>query len=86
MTADSKPFWLINIPNDGDPQRVYDQIFIDDIYTDAGCLLVAASHNHVITWHWTKHETAHAYTQLLRGIAQPLCVVLDGGQGALTAD
>ena len=80
-----KPFWLIDIPNDGDPQRIYDQIFIDGTYTAAGCLLVAASHDHVIAWHWTKHETAHAYTQLLRKIAEPLCVVLDGGQGALTA-
>lgn len=80
-----KPFWLIDIPNNGDPQRVYDQIFIDGTYTAAGCLLVAASHDHVIAWHWAKHETAHAYTQLLRKIAEPLCVVLDGGQGALTA-
>ena len=78
-------FWLIDIPNDGAPQRVYDQIFIDGTYTAAGCLLVAVSRDHVISWHWTKHETAHAYTQLLRGIAEPLCVVLDGGQGALTA-
>lgn len=80
-----EPFWLIDIPNDGAPQRVYDQIFIDGTYTAAGCLLVAASRDHVIAWHWTKHETAHAYTQLLRKIAEPLCVVLDGGQGALTA-
>ncbi|MGV0410048.1 IS1249 family transposase, partial [Corynebacterium resistens] len=77
--------WLIDVPNTPDPNRVYDQIFIDGTYTTAGCLLVAASHDHVIAWHWTKHETAHAYTQLLRNIAEPLCVVLDGGQGALTA-
>ena len=77
--------WLIDVPNTPDPNRIYDQIFIDGTYTAAGCLLVAASHDHVIAWHWTKHETAHAYTQLLRKIAEPLCVVLDGGQGALTA-
>ena len=77
--------WLIDVPNTPDPNRVYDQIFIDGTYTTAGCLLVSASHDHVIAWHWTKHETAHAYTQLLRNIAEPLCVVLDGGQGALTA-
>ncbi|EKU94465.1 IS256-like element ISAmas1 family transposase [Winkia sp. ACRQY] len=79
------PFWLIDVPNDGEPHRVYDQIFIDGTYTAAGCLLVAASYDHVIAWHWAKSETAHAYTQLLKKIAEPLCVVLDGGQGALTA-
>ena len=78
-------FWLIDVPNTPDPNRVYDQIFIDGTYTDAGCLLVAASRDHVIAWHWAKRETTHAYTQLLSGIAEPLCVVLDGGQGALSA-
>lgn len=80
-----EPFWLIDIPNDGAPQRVHEQIFIDYTYAAAGCLLVVASRDHVLAWHWTKHETVHAYTQLLRKIAEPLCVVFDGGQGALTA-
>ena len=77
--------WLIDVPNTPDPNRVYDQIFIDGTYTDAGCLLVAASYDHVIAWHWARTESTHAYTQLLRGIAEPLCVVLDGGQGAYSA-
>ncbi|WP_095658954.1 IS1249 family transposase [Corynebacterium glaucum] len=80
-----EPFWLIDIPNTPDPDRVYDQIFIDGTHTDAGCLLVAASWDHVIAWHWARSETTHAYTQLLHGIAEPLCVVLDGGQGAYSA-
>ena len=74
-----EPLWLIDVPNTPDPNRVYDQIFIDGTYTDAGCLLVAASRDHVIAWHWATRESAHAYTQLLRDIAEPLCVVLDGG-------
>ena len=37
-----EPLWLIDVPNTPDPNRVYDQIFIDGTYTDAGCLLVAA--------------------------------------------
>ncbi|GAB3073522.1 hypothetical protein GCM10027157_01780 [Corynebacterium aquatimens] len=41
-------FWLIDVPNTPDPDRVYDQIFIDGTYTDAGYLLVAASRDHVI--------------------------------------
>lgn len=69
----------------GPENRVYDQIFIDGTHTDAGCLLAAASRGHVIAWHWAKRESAHAYTQLLSGIAEPVCVVLDGGQGALSA-
>lgn len=32
-----------------------------------------------------KSETTTAYTQLLQGLAPPLCVVLDGGQGVLSA-
>lgn len=80
-----EPFWLTEVPNSTEPHRVYDQIFIDGTYTAAGCLLVAASCDHVIAWHWAKSETAHAYTQLLNKIAEPLCVVLDGGQGAYTA-
>ena len=80
-----EPLWLIDVPNTPDPNRVYDQVFIDGTYTDAGCLLVAASYDHVIAWHWARTESTHAYTQLLRGIAQPLCVVLDGGQGAYSA-
>ena len=43
------PFWLIDIPNTPDPNRIYDQIFIDGTYTAAGCLLIAASHDHVIS-------------------------------------
>ena len=78
-------FWLIDVPSTPDPHRVYDQIFIDGTYTDAGCLLVAASCDHVIAWYWATRESAHAYTQLLSGIAEPLCVVLDGGQGAYSA-
>ena len=80
-----QPLWLIDIPNQPDPHRVYDQIFIDGTYTTAGCLLVAASLNHAIAWHWAKNENTHAYTQLLSKIAPPPCVVLDGGQGALSA-
>lgn len=79
------PMWLIEVPNEGQPHRVYDQLFIDGTYTGAGCLLVAASRDHVIAWHWAQRETTHAYTQLLSKIAEPLCVVLDGGQGAYTA-
>ena len=79
------PFWLIDIPNTPDPNRIYDQIFIDGTYTAAGCLLIAASHDHVIAWYWAKSETAKAYKKLLAEIPPPLCVVLDGGQGAYSA-
>lgn len=78
-------FWYIDVPNTPDPYRVYDQIFIDGTYTATGCLLVAATRTHVICWYWTKSETTTAYTQLLQGLAPPLCVVLDGGQGVLSA-
>lgn len=77
--------WLIDIPNTPDPHRVYDQFFIDGTYTTTGCLLVTANHDHVIAWRWAITESTQAYTQLLSTIAPPLCVVLDGGQGAFSA-
>ena len=41
--------WLIDVPSTpAPPNRIYDQIFIDGTYADAGCLLVAASRDHVI--------------------------------------
>ncbi|MBG9274312.1 hypothetical protein I4J05_04280 [Corynebacterium diphtheriae bv. mitis] len=73
------------MPNTPDPNRIYDQTFIDGTYTAAGCLLVAATRTHVITWYWAKSETTYACTQLLKQLAPPLCVVLDGGQGAYGA-
>ncbi|WP_340049796.1 IS1249 family transposase [Corynebacterium parakroppenstedtii] len=85
VTRRFRTFWLIDIPNQPDPDRIYDHIFIDGTYTQAGCLRIAASLDHVIAWHWAPTESTQAYTQLLASIAPPLCVVLDGGQGALSA-
>lgn len=78
-------FWYIDVPNTPDPYRVYDQVFIDGTYTVTGCLLVAATRTHVICWYWTKSETTAAYTQLLQGLAPPLCVVIDGGARSYSA-
>lgn len=64
---------------------VYDQIFIDGTYTAGGCLIVAATLDHVIAWHWCYRETSRDYQHLLSRIPAPLIVVLDGGQGAASA-
>ncbi|WP_290184867.1 IS1249 family transposase [Corynebacterium glaucum] len=79
--------WLVDVP---DPTidhtgRVYDQIFIDGTYTAGGCLIVAATLDHVIAWHWCYRETSRDYQHLLSRIPAPLIVVLDGGQGAASA-
>ncbi|MFR9829393.1 IS256 family transposase, partial [Corynebacterium striatum] len=49
-------FWLVDVrdPTIGHTGRVYDQIFIDGTYTAGGCLIVAATLDHVIAWHWCK--------------------------------
>ena len=75
--------WLIDVP---DPTvahtgRVYDQIFLDGTYTAGGCLIVASTLDHVVAWHWCKHETAPDYTRLLERIPAPLIATTDGGQG-----
>lgn len=77
--------WYIRVPHSPDPHRVYDQVFIDGTYLAGGCLLIAASSTHVIDWHWCRRETTSAYTHLLTGIAAPLLVTTDGGQGAQSA-
>ena len=79
--------WLVDVPDPtvGHTGRIYDQVFIDGTYTTSGCLIVAATLDHVIAWHWCKRETTHAYKQLLERIAAPLIAVIDGGQGAASA-
>lgn len=77
--------WYIQVPHTPDPYRVHDQIFIDGTYLAGGCLLIAATATHVIDWHWCRHETTTAYTKLLTGIAAPILVTTDGGQGAQSA-
>lgn len=43
-------YWLIDVPDPtiGHEGRVYDQIFLDGTYTAGGCLIVAATLDHVI--------------------------------------
>ena len=80
-------FWLVDVPDPtiGHTGRVYDQIFIDGTYTAGGCLIVAATLDHVIAWHWCKQETTHDYKRLLERIEAPLIAVIDGGRGATSA-
>ncbi len=78
-------FWFIDIDHHIDTARIYDQIFIDGTYTGAGCLLIAATRNHVVNWVWAHHETTAAYQQLLEPLQAPVMVVLDGGRGAYYA-
>ena len=79
--------WLVDVPDPtaGYDKRVYDQIFLDGTYTAGGCLIVAATVDHVIAWHWCKHETTRDYQLLLERICPPLIAVIDGGQGAYSA-
>lgn len=48
-------------PPAGHHKRIYDQVFLDGTYTAGGCLIVAATIDHVIAWHWCKHETTRDY-------------------------
>ncbi|AGP30189.1 transposase IS3509a [Corynebacterium terpenotabidum Y-11] len=77
--------WYITVPHTPDPHRIHDQIFIDGTYLAGGCLLIAATTTHVIDWHWCRRENTTAYTSLLTGIAAPLLITTDGGQGAQSA-
>ena len=74
--------WLVDVPDPtaGHHKRIYDQVFLDGTYTAGGCLIVAATIDHVIAWHWCKHETTRDYQLLLERIEAPLIAVIDGGQ------
>ena len=58
--------WLVDVPDPTNAHcgRVYDQVFLDGTYTAGGCLIVAATIDHVIAWHWCKHETTRDYQHL----------------------
>ncbi|WP_428836440.1 IS1/IS1595 family N-terminal zinc-binding domain-containing protein, partial [Streptomyces erythrogriseus] len=75
-------FWFIIVPCKPDPYRVYDQLFIDGTYFHKKCLLVAATSEHVVAWHWCTRETAYDYAKLFDLIAEPLVVTTDGSGGA----
>ena len=75
-------FWFIIVPCKPDPYRVYDQLFIDGTYFHKKCLLVAATSDHVVAWHWCTRETAYDYAKLFDLIAEPLVVTTDGSGGA----
>lgn len=77
--------WWITPPQPVDTHRIHDQLFLDATFTNGGCLLVAASKTHVINWHWARTENSAAYRALITPIPPPLMVVIDGGQGALSA-
>jgi|GEM_PF-5955954 len=64
-------FWFIIVPCKPDPYRVYDQLFIDGTYFHKKCLLVAATSDHVVAWHWCTRETAYDYAKLFDLIAEP---------------
>ena len=79
------PFWAIEVPDNTDHQRVYDQVFIDGTYFNTNCLLVASTTDHVVAWHWCFTEDSYAYSKLLNKLAPPKVVTTDGQKGALKA-
>ena len=50
--------WLVDVPDPtvGHTGRIHDQVFIDGTYTTSGCLILAATLDRVIAWHWCKRE------------------------------
>lgn len=78
--------WLVQVPHNVDPNRIYDQVFIDGTYfRDRSCLLVASTTDHVIDWLWCNGESQATYSKLLSNIAPPLVACTDGHGGALAA-
>lgn len=80
-------FWLVHVPNNIDPNRVFDQVFIDGTYFGHNnCLLVASSKTHVIAWRWCQRESTANYRRLLDQIPHPpLVATIDGHHGLLKA-
>ena len=67
---------------------IYDEVQLDGTYlADGWCLLVAidGSSGNVIAIQWTDTEKHASWKALLERIAPPRVVVIDGGQGLLSA-
>lgn len=77
--------WWITPPSPVDKHRVHDQIFLDATFLASGCLLIACTRTHILNWCWARTENSAAYRTLITPIPAPLMVVIDGGQGALSA-
>lgn len=85
LTRWFRDFWFIQVPDNTDHQRIYDQIFIDGTYFHKKCLLVASTMNHVVAWRWCVTEDAFNYGKLLDQLPAPHVVTTDGQRGALKA-
>lgn len=81
-----EPFWLIEVPDIKDKERIYDQIFIDGTYFNTTCLLIASTGTkQVLAWHWCYTENSWSYSRLLDKLNAPIIVTTDGDAGALKA-
>lgn len=80
-----EPFWFIQIPHPQQPERIYDQLFVDGTYFNKNCLLIASTASHVVGWTWGYSESSWLYGQLFDQIGPPLVVTTDGHDGALKA-
>ena len=80
-----EPFWLVTVPVPHEPERIYDQLFIDGTYFNKNCLLIASTSTHVTSWVWGFTESAWLYNKLFDTVGPPLVVTTDGAHGALKA-
>lgn len=78
-------FWLVRVPEQADPFRKHDQLFLDGTYFPGGCLLIASTDKHIVAWHWCKRENKANYIRLCEKIPAPIVVVVDGHRGSLAA-
>lgn len=78
-------FWLVRVPEQANPYRKYDQLFLDGTYFSGGCLLIASTDTHVVAWHWCIRETKANYVKLCSKIPAPVVAVVDGHRGSLAA-
>lgn len=79
--------WTVPAPRPVATGQIYDQLFIDGTQIAYGwTLLIAANQDgKVVAWQWATSENSAAYQALIRGLAPPRVVTVDGAKGALKA-
>lgn len=79
--------WDVPVPKPQATGEIYEQLFLDGKRMPYGWMLLTAvnQEGHVVAWQWAAGETAAAYESLLRGLAPPVVVTVDGASGGLRA-
>ena len=79
--------WKVPVPRPSPTGEIYDQVFLDGTHLGYNWVLLTAVNQDglVVAWQWASGENAAAHTALIKDLAPPKVVTVDGASGALKA-